>query len=112
MRKTKAPGYRILVRLKPIVKSKEVMSSGGIVMEIRNDRDVELEEQGMTEGHVIDVGEVAFKNLGEPWCKKGDCVLIYKHSGTLLSNMGDEYTYRMVQDLDIQAVFPDEGIEL
>lgn len=112
MRNVKAPGYRVLVRLVPIETKKEVMSKGGIIMEVKSSHDLELEQQGMTEGWVIDVGPSAFKESKEPWCKKGDRVLVYKHSGVLLDKIDDEYTYRMVQDLDIQAVFPNEGVDL
>ena len=116
MRKVKAPGYRVLVRLKPAEKAKEVVSSGGVILEIKDNKDLELEQQGMREAYVIDIGPSAFKMKStgdtDPWCKVGDCVLIHKHSGTLLDKMDDEHTYRMVLDMDIEAVFPDEQIDL
>lgn len=112
IRQVKAPGFRILVRMKPTEAKREEVSKGGIVLEMRSKHDLELEQQGMTEGYVIDIGPSAFKESKEPWCRVGDCVLIYKHSGTLLDKMGDEFSYRIVQDLDIQAVFPEERIDL
>ena len=115
-RKVKAPGYRVLVRLKPIDDDKEVKSTGGIIMEMKTKNDVEQEQQGMREAYIIDIGPSAFKikSTGDktPWCKVGDCVMIHKFSGTLISDMGDEHTYRMILDMDIEAVFPDEGIQL
>ncbi len=116
MRKVKAPGYRVLVRLKPTEKTKEEVSEGGIIIELKDNKDLELEQQGMREAHIIDIGSSAFKmrSTGDstPWCEVGDCVLIHKHSGTLLDNMEDSYTYRMVLDMDIEAVFPNEKINL
>lgn len=112
MRNAKAPGYRILVRLMPIEKSTEKVTESGIVYEINTQRDVELEQESMTEGWVIDIGSCAFRESDKPWCKIGDKILMYKHAGSLMKNMQDEYTYRMIQDLDIQSVFPDEGIQL
>lgn len=115
MRRCKAPGYRVLVKLKPIEKQKEVVSKGGIITDFKTEKDLELEQQGMTEGYIIDVGPLAFTHQSGskvPWCKKGDCVMIYKHSGMILDLNDGDNVYRMVQDLDIQAVFPDEGIEL
>ena len=111
-RVVKAPGYRVLVRMKPVETKQEVVSGGGIILEHKSKRDIELEQQGMTEGYVVDIGPLAFKESKIPWCKIGDCVLVYKHSGVLLDNMGDEFTYRMVQDLDIQAIFPNEGVNV
>lgn len=115
MRNVKAPGYYVLVRLKDTEKTTEEVSKGGIVLEIKTKHDVELEQQGMCEGYVLDIGKTAFQTKSgdsEPWCKKGDAVLFHKYSGSLLSNMGDEYVYRMIPDLDILAVFPDEGINI
>jgi len=115
-RKVKAPGYRVLVRLKPIDEAKEVKSVGGLIIKIKTGIDAEQEQQGMREAYIIDIGPSAFKmkSTGDktPWCKVGDCVMIHKFSGTLISEMGDEFTYRMILDMDIEAVFPDEGIEL
>ena len=68
--------------------------------------------KGTTEGHVVAIGPMAFKESPEPWCEIGDCVQVYKHSGVLLDLDDDEYSYRMVQDLDIQAVFPSERVKL
>lgn len=114
-RKVKAPGYRVLVRLKDIKKEKEVVSAGGIIMEFKNDNDLEVEQQGMQEAYVLDIGPSAFKmqSTGDstPWCKVDDCVLIHKHSGILMTDMQDEHVYRMVLDMDIVAVFPEEGIK-
>ena len=113
-RRVKAPGYRVLVRLKPTDVVTEVKSEGGIIMEFKSKNDNEQEQQGMREAYIVDIGPSAFKikSTGDdtPWCKVGDCVMIHKHSGTLLSDMGDEFTYRMILDMDIEAVFPDEGV--
>lgn len=113
MRKVKAPGYRVLVRMKPIATEKEVRSEGGLILGMKKQQDIELEQQGTTEGHVVAIGPMAFKESPEPWCEIGDCVQVYKHSGVLLDLDDDDgYSYRMVQDLDIQAVFPNERVKL
>ncbi len=111
MRKAKAPGYRVLVRMSPLEEKAEVVSKAGIVLEFNSQKDLELKQQGMTDGWVMDIGPMAFKESKTPWCKIGDKVTIFKHSGILV-DLKDEYTYRMVQDLDIQVVYQEEGIEL
>ena len=115
-RKPRAPGYKVLVRLKKVEEKKEVTSKGGIILETKTDKDLEREQEGVTEAHVVDIGPSAFKlqSTGDTshWCEIGDCVLIGRYAGTILPDLGDGYTYRSIADLDIQAVFPDDKIEV
>jgi len=111
MRTVKAPGYRILVKVKPLEKKAEVQSKGGILLEIKTDAQLKREQEAVTEAYVVDVGPSAFKAFdeGKPWCKIGDCVLISKYSGTLVDGVEEGSVYRMINDQDIIAVFPTEG---
>ena len=113
MRSVKAPGYRILVKIKPIEKKTEEKSKGGILLEIKTDKQLQREQEAMTEAYVMDIGPSAFKGFddGIPWCKKGDCVLISRYSGILVDDVEEGYVYRMINDQDIQAVFPGEGLK-
>lgn len=112
MRLVKAPGYRVLVRLKPVEKKKETVSKGGLILEIKSDKQLEREQAAMTEAYVIDIGPSAFKAFddGAPWCKIGDCVLISRYSGTFIDGIEDGHVYRMINDQDIQAVYPEDAI--
>jgi co-chaperonin GroES (HSP10) len=112
MRKLKAPGYRVLVRLKPIEKDIEVLSDGGVIVQINSQKDLQLQQEGITEGWVLDIGPMAFRESENVWFKKGDKVVIYKNSGALMPDLEDGHVYRMIQDLDVQGVFEEEGIEL
>lgn len=113
MRKVKAPGYRVLVKLKPLDQKKEVISKGGILLESKTDIQLEREQAAMSEAYVVDIGPSAFKAFdnGVPWCKVGDCVLISKYSGTLVQNNSEDGIYRMINDQDIQAVFPEDELK-
>ena len=110
-RLVKAPGYRVLVRLKPLEKKKETLSKGGLILEVKTDRQHDREQEAMTEAYVVDIGPSAFKAFddGRPWCAVGDCVLISKYSGTLVE-VDEEHIYRMINDQDIQAVFPEDKL--
>ena len=114
-RRTKPPGWKILVRLKPVEKIKEVVSKGGIIIETKQESDFEFEQQGMGFGHVVQIGSLAFHmksiNTVEPWCEVGDFIMIHKHAGTLMPDLGDGYTYRSITNMDIEMIFPDEADE-
>lgn len=104
--KVKAPGYRVLVRLKPLVKKETFEGSMIIRADITNSQH-QREQEAITKAYVVDIGPTAWKavDIGEPWCKVGDCVQISKYSGVLIDS-DDGSIYRMVNDQDIQAVFP------
>lgn len=110
MRQVKAPGNRIFIKLKPIEKVHDKLSEGGIVLEVRTDKKLKLEQESIYIGHVIALGPEAYAEYKEPWCKVGDCVQISKYSGTLVDDVEEGEVYRMVNDIDVQAVFPSEGV--
>lgn len=109
----KAPGYRVLVKIKPLEKKKEEISKGGIVLEIKSDSKLQREQEAITKAYVMDIGPSAFKAIddGDPWCKVGDCVQISRYSGSLIDDVEPGCVYRMINDQDIQAVFPEEGLK-
>lgn len=110
--KVKAPGYRILVKIKPLEK-KDTFEGSMIVKPDTSKSRHQREQEAITKAYVVDVGPSAFKAIddGEPWCKVGDCVQISRYSGTLIDDIEEDVVYRMINDQDIQAVFPLEGLK-
>lgn len=116
IRKAVAPFSKMIVRLLKSQGEKEEISKEGIYLGSKSERDLELEQQGMTYGYVIDMGPCVgwrswFKGRSVP-CKLGDKILLNKYAGTLLEDLGDGLTYRVIEDLNIECVFPEEGIEI
>lgn len=113
VRKVKAPLYHILVRMTPFKAERKQATSGGILLLDKTESELELERQGMRIGHVVSMGSLACKESPKE-IKIGDCVLIHKHAGTILPDMNDpeDRDYRMVLDIDIQAIFPEEGVKI
>lgn len=110
--KVKAPGYRVLVKVKPLEK-KETFENSMIIRADLTDSKHQREQEAITKAYVVDIGPSAWKSIddGEPWCKIGDCVQISRYSGTLIDDIEDGFVYRMINDQDIQAVFPLERAE-
>lgn len=106
-------GYRVLVRLKPVNKDFEEKSEGGIITKIKSKQRVELEQKATQEAYVMEIGPTAFKAYddGQPWVKKGDLVQICKYSGDDLTDIEEDEVYRIINDQDIIAVFPEEGLK-
>lgn len=104
-RKYKPVGFRVLVKLKKVSQEKEKMSEGGIVIAVKTQSKINLEQRATQEAYVIDIGESAFKGFddGKPWCKVGDLVLISKYSGDDLDDAEDDEIYRIINDRDIEA---------
>lgn len=113
IRNVKAPGYRVLVKVKPIEKKHDEISKGGIVLEVKTDSKLQREQEAISLAYIVDIGPTAFKAIddGQPWCKVGDLVQISRYSGSLVDDVEEGCVYRMINDQDIQAVFPDEGIK-
>lgn len=101
MRKVKAPGYNVLVKLKKIT------TESGIYIPDKL-------QKSIVDAYVVDVGPDAFKFnetvCSGPWCKVGDCVAIIKYAGNELENVEKDENYRMIRDTDIVAVFPEESL--
>lgn len=107
-RKVKAVGFRVVVKLKKI---EEKLTPGGVI--VRAESQMHKEKRATQEAYVVEVGPQAFKDFGdgEPWCKKGDCVLIAKYSGDDLLDVEDDEVYRVINDRDIEAVFENEELK-
>lgn len=109
--KIKAPGYRLLVKLKP----EKEKTKGGII--IPNSINEKL-QQVTSIADVIDVGPNCWHDCGgtEQWCKPGDTVTIVKYSGRHVTFELDEENrpvedgnlFRMVNDKDVIGVYTNE----
>lgn len=102
MRKVKAPGYNVLVKLK------KISTTSGIYIP-------DKVQKSIVDAYVVDVGPDAFKfkdiECSGPWCKVGDCIAIIKYAGNVVDNVEEDENYRMIRDTDVVAVFPEEGIK-
>lgn len=108
----KAPGFRVLVRLKQL--ESELKTAGGLIIALKTGT---KEQEAVCKAYVIDVGPEAWWDVGsgKAWCKPGDCVQIARYSGVILSDDlrdDDKDVYRIINDRDILAIFPEERIEL
>lgn len=107
---------KVVVRLVENDIKKEEVSAGGIIVELHSAKDLELKQQAMGCGYVVAMGPYVGVRRGiaevVPPCKLGDKILFFKHAGTLLEDMGDGYTHRVIEDLDIEGCYEGEGIEL
>lgn len=112
-RVVKPVGYRVLVKLKKIDENAEVKSEGGIITQVRSESRIELEQRAGTEAYVMEVGPTAFQAYddGKPWCKVGDLVVIAKYAGVDLNDVEEDEIYRLINDQDVIAVFPKEGLK-
>lgn len=105
--KIKAPGYRLLVKLKPVEKA----SKGGIVLV---DNYVDKLQQATTLAEVIDIGPSCWWDVdgGKPWCNIGDTVCINKYSYKDVAytdhDDDEESLYKMINDKDVIGVYKDE----
>lgn len=106
--KVKVAGCRVLVRLVQIEKAEEIKSEGGVILEVRTKSKNQVYQEAEYVGHVMDIGPLA-----ETECQIGDCVQISKYSGSLANipdNDEDDNVYRIVNDIDIQAIFPQKRV--
>ena len=89
-------GWRIMI-LPFRVKEK---TSGGV---IKSDETQDRENLVVTLGKVIQTGPLAYKkDMGDPWCKEGDIVVIGKYAGKKLRFRGVDLV--IVNDDEILAV--------
>jgi co-chaperonin GroES (HSP10) len=113
-KKVKPAGYRVLVKLEEMDQRSEEMSEGGIITKVKTKTTRELEQRATQKAYVVDIGPTAWKSFddGTPWASIGDCVLICKYSGDDLSDIEEGEVYRVINDRDIEAIFPEERIEV
>lgn len=113
MRKVKPVGFRVLVKLKKISQEIEQKTASGIITAVKTIDNIKREQRATQEAYVVELGPTAFKAFddGNDWCAKGDCVLISKYSGDDLDDVEDGEIYRIINDRDIEAVFPEDGLK-
>ncbi len=88
-------GYRVMVRPDEV----EEQTGGGIF--IPSDHR-EKEQQAITSGKLVAVGEFAWADSPGPWAVPGDRVLFKKFAGHVLTK--DDVVYRIINDEDIVGV--------
>ncbi len=93
----KPVGHILLV--KPL--EVEEVSKGGIIMSTGSQ--TRREEMGQTEAEVVSLGNTAYKDQPEPWCKVGDRVVFARYAGTERKG-ADGQMYRLINDLDVKGV--------
>ncbi len=98
----KPKGYRLLCMVPPV----DTTFAGGIV---KADATVRVEEQTTVVLFVVDVGDLAYKDLTRfpdgPWCQKGDFIIARAYSGTRINIHGTEF--RIINDDTVEAVVQD-----
>lgn len=99
-------GWRVLVAMEPV----ETRSAGGILLP---DSHLDQKQAVATIGYVIAVGPQAYKraDTGEiPWVSGGDKVLVAKYAGQRhdVKILHQSFELRIINDDEIQAVFPTE----
>lgn len=94
-------GERVLIKPDPIEKKVGLIEMPDMV----------IEKHGMAQviGTVVQVGEAAWREYGEPFAKVGDKVMYAKYGGLTVRGMDGEH-YRIVNDLDITAIV-DPGLK-
>lgn len=92
-----------IVLVKPL--EVEERTASGIVISTRTQ--TRREEMGQTEAVVIALGNTAYSDQAEPWCKVGDRVVFARYAGTERKG-SDGATYRLINDLDVKGVLEGE----
>jgi co-chaperonin GroES (HSP10) len=92
-------GHRVLVRVEQVERTTE---SGIIIADITADK----EQLGQDGGVVVELGNTAYSDQSEKWCKPGDYVKFGKYAGQLIrpKEALDGIEYRVLNDLDIVLV--------
>lgn len=80
-------------------KDREVLSTGGIIIETINPHS----DMSKSEGIIEDIGPNAFEDFGERKPKLGDRVVYARYAGKELSVYSDGLARRILRDLDILA---------
>ncbi len=108
-----AAGYRILI--KPIEAIVELEAAEASVaptlheagFQVKTAAQKDREERGENHGIVINLGPMAFKNLGgaENWCKEGDTIVFNRYAGTRVEHPpGSGVFYQIMNDEDVFGV--------
>lgn len=97
----KPAGYKILIALPEA----EETTAGGIIKAAETKH---MEEVGSVCGFVLALGPEAYKDankFSEPWCKKGDWVIMRGYAGTRIKIHDKEF--RLINDDSVEAVVDD-----
>jgi chaperonin GroES len=92
----KPTGHRVLVRVDQVERKTE---SGIIIADVTADK----EQLGQDSGIVVELGNTAYADQSDAWCKVGDYVKFGKYAGQIIrpSESLDEREYRVINDLDV-----------
>jgi chaperonin GroES len=95
----KPTGHRVLIRVEEIERKTE---SGIIIADITADK----EQLGQDAGVVVELGNTAYSDQSQPWCKVGDNVKFGRYAGQIISKKqsDDGLEYRVLNDLDVVLV--------
>lgn len=109
--KVKSVGHRVIVQPDKV----EKVTKGGIILEVNEKR----EQASAQKGTVVDVGDMAWKNVAygwgiegwKPWCKPGDRVFFARYAGKQFRDEDhpDDY-YVILNDEDIQCLITEESV--
>lgn len=94
-------GYKILIMLPEI----EDTTAGGIIKAAQTKQ---IEEVGSIVGFVLELGPDAYadkERFSEPYCKKGDWIIMRSYSGTRFTIHGKEF--RLINDDTVEATVDD-----
>lgn len=115
-------GYRILIKLKKTVnedtsklkdEAERLKKLGMYVPEEfqkKSKQAVERLENSSAEAYVIRMGEQAFHDRPNPWCKVGDLIQVKQYEAIDIADVEDGEVYQFVNDVHVIGVL--EGEEL
>jgi len=89
-------GHRLLIKPDKV----ETTTESGIVISIGDN--IDRERLGQLRGTVIEIGNTAWHDQPESWCKVEDHIIFGKYSG-LIYKGDDDIEYRIINDLDVVA---------
>src|SRR3990167_469711 len=90
-------GHRILILPEQV----EEKTQSGII--VHSASQLAREEMAQINGLVVALGNTAYQDQPDSWCKVGDRVIIGKYSG-LIYDGNDGKKYRVINDLDVVAL--------
>jgi co-chaperonin GroES (HSP10) len=102
----KAVGHRVLVKVID-TSVEEVKSDSGIILEIKNKDQQQLEKVNSELAEIIDIGPQAWDAFGDGsnWAELGDIVRMRKYSGVNIEDPDEEgVLYRLINDEDIYCI--------
>ena len=89
-------GSRIKIK---VGNKQEAKTAGGIIYEVADEKREDGED-----GVVVELGNLAYANLPEPWVKLGDRVLFQRYGGKPTEEMDSDGSigyFRTIKDIDV-----------